>query len=841
MAKLYASEIAVRAAEDCVQIHGGYGFVKDYPAEKFFRDVKLTHDRRGHERDSAPRHRAPAPRGHVTRPDAGRTRARRRLRARSPARSRSSRTKRPAAATLVRASSAHRPGLPDRRHRSAGRGQEHARRSADRRDRAERGSDGRHRRGRPDEPVHRRRDPRRSRPHAGARRRPRRLHPQHGDARPSRRARARHGRRRARPRRRRQGHRASSKRSASARTKSTSSARPTCRSSSLVPGTGDDVQALKAGIMEIADIFVVNKADREGADRTAAGDRGDAGAAVVRRRARGGRPSSRPRRRRARACRSWSRRSAGSGRTPSDVGERRRARSEFRLRELLGTRFMAHVERRRARARRVRRTCWMRSPRGSSIRTRRPTSILGRASERGPAAPNGMRDAVSITSASPSSDSTRRWRSTAMRSGLEIDAPEEVSSQRVRAHFIPAGESALELLEATAPTTRRSRSTSSKRGPGLHHITLARRRHRCGAGRAESARRAPDRRAAAPGREGALVAFVHPSSAHGVLVELKQAARVAVRSALTFGDLELIPLSTGSSGSTAARCSASCRSRSGSSARRPTTATGSRSACGRSLVRGRADDAHRRRHAATRWTPKSADIYGFDRTRHLDHALADAGRRRRRHRHRAGDAPALRPRRRVHARDSRRRHASARFPARGTSSDAASGRMRRTRTSGTGRATSRRTSCRSRPECCDLVEEDATVMPGVTRPPHRRAHDAPPDRADRVAAASTAVFMADLVPTTAHVPMPWIMGYDLYPMDTLEFKRAFLARSHRARVPGVLRARSGSRRATSARRTGSGTWSPVGGTAASGCGDGLDGADHRSASSAAAGCTTWPS
>jgi alkylation response protein AidB-like acyl-CoA dehydrogenase len=42
MAKLYSSEIAVKAADDCVQIHGGYGFVKDYPAEKYFRDVKLT-------------------------------------------------------------------------------------------------------------------------------------------------------------------------------------------------------------------------------------------------------------------------------------------------------------------------------------------------------------------------------------------------------------------------------------------------------------------------------------------------------------------------------------------------------------------------------------------------------------------------------------------------------------------------------------------------------------------------------------------------------------------------------------------------------------------------------
>ena len=41
MAKLYASEVAVRVAEEGVQIHGGYGFVKDYPAEKYFRDVKL--------------------------------------------------------------------------------------------------------------------------------------------------------------------------------------------------------------------------------------------------------------------------------------------------------------------------------------------------------------------------------------------------------------------------------------------------------------------------------------------------------------------------------------------------------------------------------------------------------------------------------------------------------------------------------------------------------------------------------------------------------------------------------------------------------------------------------
>ena len=65
----------------------------------------------------------------------------------------------------------------------------------------------------------------------------------------------------------------------------------------LVPGTGDEVQALKAGIMEIADIFVVNKADREGADRLVVVGRGDALRCTPTARRRGGRRSSRPWRR----------------------------------------------------------------------------------------------------------------------------------------------------------------------------------------------------------------------------------------------------------------------------------------------------------------------------------------------------------------------------------------------------------------------------------------------------------------------------------------------------------------------------------------------------------------
>jgi alkylation response protein AidB-like acyl-CoA dehydrogenase len=42
MAKLYASEVAVRAANEAVQVLGGYGYIKDYPAERYYRDAKLT-------------------------------------------------------------------------------------------------------------------------------------------------------------------------------------------------------------------------------------------------------------------------------------------------------------------------------------------------------------------------------------------------------------------------------------------------------------------------------------------------------------------------------------------------------------------------------------------------------------------------------------------------------------------------------------------------------------------------------------------------------------------------------------------------------------------------------
>lgn len=108
--------------------------------------------------------------------------------------------------------------------------------------------------------------------------------------------------------------------------------------------------------------------------------------------------------------------------------------------------------------------------------------------------------------------------------GLEIEPPEEVASQRVRVRFAAmngASTARLELLESTSDDSPIGKFLA-KRGPGLHHVAL----------------RVDDIRAALaelkakgirlidetprPGAEGALVAFIHPASTHGVLVELTE-------------------------------------------------------------------------------------------------------------------------------------------------------------------------------------------------------------------------------------------------------------------------------------------------------------------------------
>jgi LAO/AO transport system kinase len=112
----------------------------------------------------------------------------------------------------------------------------------------------------------------------------------------------------------------------------------------LVPGTGDEVQALKAGIMEIADIFVVNKADREGADRTVQAvaanlslqtyAAGEWRPPIVKTSATTGQGVDRL----------WHEIGKYREHSADTRVSRQRARQEYRLRELLSHRFMQHVE-----------------------------------------------------------------------------------------------------------------------------------------------------------------------------------------------------------------------------------------------------------------------------------------------------------------------------------------------------------------------------------------------------------------------------------------------------------------------------------------------------------------
>jgi methylmalonyl-CoA/ethylmalonyl-CoA epimerase len=105
--------------------------------------------------------------------------------------------------------------------------------------------------------------------------------------------------------------------------------------------------------------------------------------------------------------------------------------------------------------------------------------------------------------------------------GLDVEAPEEIASQRVRAHFVNAGASTFVLLEATADDSPIAKFVA-KRGPGLHHVAL--RVDDIVAALADLKARGVRLidESPRPGAHNSLVAFLHPSSTHGVLVELKQ-------------------------------------------------------------------------------------------------------------------------------------------------------------------------------------------------------------------------------------------------------------------------------------------------------------------------------
>ena len=372
--------------------------------------------------------------------------------------------------------------------------------------------------------------------------------------------------------------------------------------------------------------------------------------------------------------------------------------------------------------------------------------------------------------------------------GLEIEAPEEVASQRVRAHFLPVGEAKLELLEATAPDSPIARYTD-KRGPGLHHITLRVDDIHAALAqlKARGARLIDEQ--PRPGAEHSLVAFVHPSSAHGVLVELKQSPAPSAQSSApspqspvptpdlavrryTVGDLELVSLSDGlirlDGGAMFGtvpkvfwekKAPADARNRI-TLAMRPLIVRGARTML---IDAGLGGKESARFH----------DIYGVDRVRSLDVTMAEAG-----------IAPedidiVLASHLHFdHAGGFTYRDAGGRFRPtfpraqyiirRGEWEDAQHTHERN-------RASYRADNYLPLAEAgvLQLVDDDATIMPGV-KVRRTGGHCMHHQMALIESKGRTAAFVADLIPTTAHVPDAWIMGFDLYPMDTLAARKLFV-------------------------------------------------------------------
>lgn len=358
--------------------------------------------------------------------------------------------------------------------------------------------------------------------------------------------------------------------------------------------------------------------------------------------------------------------------------------------------------------------------------------------------------------------------------GLEVEHTEDVVSQRVRAHFIPAGAATLELLEATTPDSPIAKYLE-KRGPGAHHVALRVEDIHAALAQLEARGVRLIDKTPRLGAEGALVAFIHPAAAHGVLVELKQRREIVPRfhtpTRHTLGNLELLTLSDGiihlDGGAMFGvvprtlwekRLPPDDRNRI-PLGMRPLVVRGDKTL----LIDAGCGD---------KMDAKSADIYGLERAYHLDHALAEAGVTVEdidlvlaSHLHfdhvggfttkdRDGRLVPRFPRAQyvVH----RQEWADATHP-------------------------HERNRASYLPEnfvpladagVLTLVDDDAEVMPGV-RLRRSGGHTQHHQVVMIESGGRTAVFTADMYPTSVHIPDPWVMGYDLYPMDTLGFKRAF--------------------------------------------------------------------
>ena len=357
--------------------------------------------------------------------------------------------------------------------------------------------------------------------------------------------------------------------------------------------------------------------------------------------------------------------------------------------------------------------------------------------------------------------------------GLHVEESEEVASQRVRAHFLPVGAAKLELLEATAPDSAIGRYIE-RRGPGLHHIALRVDDIEAALAllKAKGVRLVDE--SPRPGAEGALVAFIHPSAVHGVLVELKQAKtspRTLTAAPYQLGALTLVSVSDGfihlDGGAMFGTVPRTLWEKRLPPDDRNRITMGLRPL----IVRGERTlliDAG----CGDKMDAKNTEIYGLERAYHLDHALRDAGLT-------AADIDLVLASH-LHfdhaggftARDENGRivprFPNARYLVHRGEWDDATHPHERNRASYLQENFAPLASA----GVLDLIDDDAEVMPGV-RIRRSGGHTQHHQVVMLTSQGETAVFAADMYPTAAHVPDAWLMGYDLYPMETLSFKRAF--------------------------------------------------------------------
>ena len=359
--------------------------------------------------------------------------------------------------------------------------------------------------------------------------------------------------------------------------------------------------------------------------------------------------------------------------------------------------------------------------------------------------------------------------------GLHVEASEEIASQRVRATFLNTGQSTFEMLEATAVDSPIAKFIE-KRGAGMHHVALrvddieAALAHL----RSRGIRLIDEK--PRPGAEGALVAFIHPSAAHGVLVELKQPAPkvelFTTATGHTLGDFELITLSDGFIGldggamfGVVPRTLWEKRLPPDDSNRIP---LGMRPLIVRTGKTNVIIDAG----CGDKMDAKLAQIYKLDRRYHLDHALAAAGL--------SPDDIDLVVASHLHfdhvggftkiGKDGSvvPRFPKARYIAHRAEWEDATHPHERNRAS----YLQENFVPLKDAGVLTLVDDAAEIIPGVR---YRRSggHTQHHQVVMIESGGRTAVFTADMYPTSVHIPDPWVMGYDLYPMDTLAFKRAF--------------------------------------------------------------------